>query len=400
MGGQKKRTYEATHSWINFRVDLSRAPRTLWLLLGEARSKCEHVEGVPLAPEISRKLSEVYLVKGVHATAAIEANSLSVAEIEQRMQGKLELPPSKEYLGQEIDNLVRAFNSLLAETNTRGPRREISPALIKKLNGLVLEGLPPEEGTVPGQVRAHSVGVADDRGAPAEDCEYLLDRLCTWLNEVRFDGDQDLGSAGAILRAIIAHLYLAWIHPFGDGNGRTARLLEFSILVNAGIPLPSAHLLSGHYDNTRQEYYRNLAYSSKSGGDVLPFFLYAVRGFVDELREQLQFIRSHQWDVAWRNFVNELFEEEGDSAAQARRKCLLLDLGRRNEPVPRGELALLSPRVAAAYAKMTEKALSRDLNLLIDQKLVSRTPKGYRARKELILAFLPPAWKPEQGPAP
>jgi Fic family protein len=40
----------------------------------------------------------------------------------------------------------------------------------------------------------------------------------------------------AILKAILAHLCLAWIHPFGDGNGRTARLVEFQILIFPGCP--------------------------------------------------------------------------------------------------------------------------------------------------------------------
>ena len=44
-----------------------------------------------------------------------------------------------------------------------------------------------------------------------------------------------------LVRAMMAHLYLAWIHTFGDGNGRTARLLEFLILARSGkVPLPAA----------------------------------------------------------------------------------------------------------------------------------------------------------------
>jgi Fic family protein len=39
-----------------------------------------------------------------------------------------------------------------------------------------------------------------------------------------------------VIKSIIAHLYLAWIHPFGDGNGRTARLLEVRFLMEAGVP--------------------------------------------------------------------------------------------------------------------------------------------------------------------
>lgn len=387
------RAYQRTHPWITFRADFTRAPHTLWLLLGEARSKCEHVAGVPLQPEISQSLYQMYFVKGVHATAAIEGNSLSEEQIEKHLEGSLELPASKEYQAREIDNLVKAFNQLLELIHQRGPSRDITPELIKGFNAAILDGLTLDDNTVPGEVRNHSVGVADYRGAPAEDCEFLLARLCEWLNEEKFDSDQDLGAAGAILKAVISHVYLAWIHPFGDGNGRTARLLEFYVLVNAGIPVPSAHLLSDHYNTTRSDYYRQLSYASKSGGDIMPFVMYAMRGFVDELREQLAYIREQQWGIAWKDYVNDYFEQLGSSETQARRKCLLLDLSKEEKPIPRNRLALLSPRVATFYAKKTDKTLSRDLNVLMDARLITRTREGYRARRNLILAFLPPMWK-------
>ncbi len=41
-----------------------------------------------------------------------------------------------------------------------------------------------------------------------------------------FADDRNNRVAAAILRAVLAHLYIAWIHPFGDGNGRTARLAK------------------------------------------------------------------------------------------------------------------------------------------------------------------------------
>ena len=58
--------------------------------------------------------------------------------------------------------------------------------------------------------------------------------------------DKEHATAYAILKAIFAHLYLVWIHPFGDGNGRTARLLEFHILTAASLPYPVTHLLSNY----------------------------------------------------------------------------------------------------------------------------------------------------------
>jgi Fic family protein len=144
---------------------------------------------------------------------------------------------------------------------------------------------------VPGKLREHSVLVGRYRGAPAEDCEYLLDRFCQWLNGPDFAApSDDLTVVTALLKAITAHLYLAWIHPFGDGNGRTARLLEFLILVGADVPAVSTHLLSNHYNLTRSAYYRELGNASRTGGNLLPFIWYAVEGFRDGLRDQLEAI--------------------------------------------------------------------------------------------------------------
>jgi Fic family protein len=109
------------------------------------------------------------------------------------------------------------------------------------------------------------------RGAPAEDCEHLLERLCEWLNGQDFTPREGMDAIYAILKAVVAHLYLAWTHPFGDGNGRTARLIEFHILLSAGVPSPAAHLFSNHYNLTRAEYYRQLDRASKSGDDLIPF---------------------------------------------------------------------------------------------------------------------------------
>ena len=159
-------------------------------------------------------------------------------------------------------------------------------------------------------------------------------------------------------------------------------------MVTSGVPGPAAHLLSNHYNQTRSEYYRQLDQASQSGGEVLPFLNYAVRGFADGLRSQLERIRFQQWDVAWENYVHEKFQHR-TSPSDVRRRHLLLDLSDREEPMPFGKLREVSPRVAAAYATKTAKTLSRDLNALIEMDLLELAPAGYRAKKETILAFLP-----------
>ena len=283
--------FEDTHKWLTFSVArLERSGPRLWAMLGECQSKCEHIAGVPLRPDVADNLHRVYLAKGALATTAIEGNTLSEHEVLQVLKGDLKLPPSREYLKQEIDNIVGALNGIWEQVGSK-----TLPALtvgeLEHFNKLVLDGLTVEEGIVPGRIRTHEVGVARYRGAPPEDCRYLLERLTTWLEGQEFQTPPGMDIIWGIIRAVTAHLYMAWIHPFGDGNGRTARLVEYRLLLASGAPSPAVHLLSNHYNLTRSEYYRQLERASASGGDYVPFFEYAVRGFLDGLREQIAEIR-------------------------------------------------------------------------------------------------------------
>jgi len=381
-----KRAYEASHRWLRFSLDLRPAAPRLWMLLGEAASKCEHIAAVPLEPATAERLHRLYLAKGALATTAIEGNTLTEQEVLAHLEGRLQLPKSKEYLAQEIDNIVRACNEL--------PKAAAEGAValtadrVCAFNRQVLEGLKVEDGVVPGEIRRHSVTVGRNLGAPAEDCRYLLERLCVWLEDADFTPQPGLELVYAILKAIVAHVYLAWIHPFGDGNGRAARLMEFQILMVAGVPTPAAHLLSNYYNQTRAEYYRQLDAASRSGGNLVPFIEYAVQGFVDALRSQIEVIREQQWEVAWRDFVYRSFGAN-PPAPQARQCQLVLALGGRGGFVPIDKLPTLSAQLAAVYARRSSRVLYRDVTELVRRGLVERTPAGVRAKKELILAFLP-----------
>ncbi len=100
--------------------------------------------------------------------------------------------------------------------------------------------------------------------------------------------DPEMWFAQTMVKAILSHLYLAWIHPSGDGNGRTAPLVEFVILAQCGmVPMPAGHLFSNHYSLTRDRYYRELTTASKSRGKFSGFLGYAVQGFVDGIREAI-----------------------------------------------------------------------------------------------------------------
>jgi len=382
------RTYEETHPWITFSINLARMDYRFWLMLGECKALSERIANVPLKPAVARKLHMTYLAKGVMATTAIEGNTLSEGEVLRRLEGKLELPASKEYLGIEVDNILEGFKDIVQRLQTEGPPT-ITPELIKELNRTVLRNLELDEEVIPGENRGHSVVVARYRGAPAQDLDHLLHKLTEWLTGPDFQVSDDLMKVPmAIIKAVMAHLYLACIHPFGDGNGRTARMVELAILLGAGMPTPATHLLSNHYNQTRTEYYRQLDRASRSGGDVAPFLMYAVRGLLDGLREQLKVINQQNLEVAWENFVHEQFKDM-HMASDVRRRRLVLALSQHPEGVAPGRVSMLTPEIAAAYAGKTSKTVTRDINALREMGLVVGRRGLITANKDLILSLLP-----------
>jgi Fic family protein len=384
------RKYLTSHAWINFKLDLSNAPYDLWIMLGGAESKCRHLAGIPLHPEVQQRLHTFSLQRGVRATTAIEGNTLSEEEVRKIAEDRnTEFPRSKEYQRKEVENAFSAYNSVIAEISENG-FCSVSYEQIKKDNMTFLNGLKLKEEVIPGEIRTHSVTVSRYLGAPAEDCDYLMRRLFEWLQEDwRFGPDHEV--IEGILKAIMAHLYVAWIHPFGDGNGRCSRLLEFRLLMNARVPSTAAHLLTKHYNDTRTEYYDALTETSgPSEGNPVIFLLYALQGFVDALDNQIETILGEQLNVAWENYIHTSVFKGALSEPQARKRDLLLEISSFEIPVPIGELIKrLGLSLLKKYEKKTPRALHRDINALEQLGLIIRTNNGIIAAKDKMKAFLP-----------
>ncbi len=370
--------------WISFQVDLTRMPPTFWLDLGEVRSKCEHLANVPLPPAYAKQLHTLSLTKGVHATTSIEGNTLSEEEVEGivRRAGA----GASSYPEQEVANVVRSYNAILDEL-LRGGAPALSVDIIQRFNSEVLEGLELDEEVRPGRIRQHSVVVGPYRAPDWDRCSELLAQLCSWLASSAFAGDGAMKIPIAVIKAALAHLYLAWIHPFGDGNGRTARLCEFLVLVTSGVPTSAAHLISNHCNDTRDDYYRQLRYASESGGDTTRFLSYAVAGFVRGLTEQLDWVYERQFRLTWDEYV--LTNVTGrDAAMRDRRRQVASELLFRSS-VSREEIPDLTPALARTYAKSTPRTLARDLHELVSIGLLQESANGYEANSSVLIALLP-----------
>lgn len=377
------------YPWISFEVDLRGLPAKTWVQLGECQSKCEHLSRVPLKPGFRDEMHRIYLAKGAQATTAIEGNTLTEEEVKLRIENKLELPPSKEYLGQEVDNILELCNEVSANLHDE-PNFSVSIEKICRFNEVILNKVPIPDHVDPGKFRQYPVRVGTIYLPPDyRDVPELMRQLCDWLNSSDFDSGENNTIIHSIIKAIVAHLYLEWIHPFGDGNGRVGRILELAILMSSGVPSPAAHLLSNHYNVTRSEYYRHLDLASKKN-DATDFISYAVQGFLDGLKDQLNFVFSQTLMISWESFIYELFREDKIAGIRGKRlRTLMLELSKQAAPIQKDRLIAMSQKVADFYRGKTSKTLERDLTLLEEMGIIEKSEDGYRARTELIYAFLP-----------
>lgn len=386
------RRYQENHPWITFayRVKFSQ----LWSLLGEAYSKCQHLAGTPLQPGLARDLARVYMIKGAVATTAIEGNTLTEDEARSLLEGQSTLPPSQQYLEQEIRNVIEGLERI-DRTSMSGEPFVLDVGWIKEQNRLVLEDLEVEDHVVPGEFTEKSLVVGTYRAAPPEDVPYLMEQLVEWLNR-DYLADLDDPSIPdhwrfyrSFFAAVLAHLYIAWIHPFGDGNGRTARLLECAILAHSGcVPWVSSNLMSDHYNRTRSRYYSKLAAASRDL-DVDGFIAYAVEGYVDMLREQIREVNKMQRTVAWVNYVHEKLRSDPPGTTRERRRDLVLAMPE-DRDITRREIRVLTTELAQKFAGADDKMVTRDLNRLVTLELIQRTAPGkYRSNIQVMDAFMP-----------
>jgi Fic family protein len=382
-------------AWITFKVDLTRMSAEFWMLLGEARSKCAHLANVPMPPSYARELHLINLSKGAHATTAIEGNTLSEAEVADIVR-RGRPTGSADYQVREVENVVQAYNDVLTQIRD-GATPKLTPDLISKFNRDVLAGLELPDEVEPGVIRTHSVAVGPYRGPDWERCGDLLEQMCEWLNGPSFAGDGSMRTPVAIIKASLAHLYLAWIHPFGDGNGRTARLCEFLVLVTSGVPTSAAHLISNHCNRTRDEYYRQLQYASESGGDVSRFLTYCAAGFVDGLSDQLRSIYDRQFRLTWQEYVRN--QVTGRDPDMRERRALIAEALLFREPVTKREIPRLTPRLAEIYAISGPKTLSRDLNELVMLGLLETIDGRYQADADVLMSLLPLTVPPDADTA-
>lgn len=348
-------------------------------LLGQAQAKCDQIGSAEIPPDVRQRLRILYLSKGAQGSVQIEGSSLTVEEVQAIALGQMQLPLSKRNLQQEAENVLEALRSV-SERATLG--EQLTFERLCELHSTVYRDLPWSEDVTPGELRTSDVVVGRYKAPHARYCRPLLDNLCQWLAQELSRETQNAETASSqqstlafsktVMCAVFAHLFLAMIHPFGDGNGRLSRVIEVKVLVEGGIPEMSAHLLSNHYNSTRSDYHGlmdEIALSPRFPAEK--FFHYALQGFVDGLDEQLEEIRAEQASIAWESYIHKLFTGK-TSKPELRQRDIALALLDEKDPTDASALPRLTPSLQAAYAGKSQKTLTRDINALEETGILTR----------------------------
>lgn len=183
---------------------------------------------------------------------ALEGSTLSVGETEIAVSKGVTLTGHDPGYIRDAVALNKALNRIteLAQEHTATNMEQL-----KELHELILEGR-----NAAGQFRNVPVRISGSAHRPPATWREVMDQMESWELWSREHGDLP-----APIRAIVLHAWLAHIHPFVDGNGRTARAITNLELVRAGYP---PLIIRKRQDRER---YINALQASDSGGDIGPF---------------------------------------------------------------------------------------------------------------------------------
>ena len=356
-------------------------------LLGQCELLVEIISETPLQPEIRRQLAKVSLIKGAQATTAIEGNTLSEDEISNILSDQKKLPESMQYQQQEVTNIIKGMNDLLDKVIDGKGLPGITPELLKEFHYKVGHDIGEQFAAEPGKFSGSERVVGRYKCPAPKAVPGLVKQLYEWLDQEFGSGKQDFGQA--VIAAIVAHVYIEWIHPFNDGNGRVGRLVEFYLLLHAGLPDITSHVMSNHYNKTRSEYYRQLEYA-KQKNDLTQFIRYASQGFFDGLMDTWRTVNEAMVQHVWRSYVYEKFSQfEGLYKTVFKRRRTLILAMEKNQWYTLDKLPDLSIKVAFVYAKFDKPAMmrtiKRDIAFLIDEKLlVKGDDKRYKVNSVVL----------------
>ena len=335
--------------------------------VGLASAAREVIDRAILVPKFEADFRKEALVRTVHYGTKLEGNDLSLTQAERVMDSSADsnvlLDSAQDKRDRDIQEVINyravmEYLDKLKEKSTQKDEWTYSEIQLKKIHRLTVAQILPE--TEAGEYRRIQVVVRNlqtqdisFRPPPAVEVPYQIEDFVSWLNSV-------VGKkVHPVLRAGVTHYELARVHPFVDGNGRTARAMALLVLFLEGYEAKRFFALEEYYDQHAKSYYGALQSVEKNGGDMTDWLEFFVRGLAEELAR----IRDKVVELS---ALSQVPPNEGKQVALSERQIKLLEAIRVNG-------GQITTKEALGVVKMVSKdTIIRDLNDLIKKGVINK----------------------------
>jgi Fic family protein len=241
------------------------------------------IEKAKLLPRHELKLKRQAMIRMSHSSTAIEGNILDIRQVEALYANKKIDAPDRDIY--EVKNYLEALKYIEKFVKSGKP---ISVKVLLKIHSLVTNKTLPVEQSghfrqSPVYVVKRRLGFPDEivyAGPVAANVPYLCNDLIEWINK------SEKEETNPVIVAGVTHLEIAAIHPFSDGNGRTARALATLILYKRGYDFRHLFALEDYYNKDLPSYYKaiNVGKNYEERKTEITYWLeYFVEGFRDEI---------------------------------------------------------------------------------------------------------------------
>lgn len=237
-------------------------------------------EALPVTPRLLATLRQSARLYSTHYSTAIEGNRLSEVEVKRVIEGGT-VEKGRKRDEAEVKGHYAALDELERLVEKDAP---LSETAMQKLHALVMGGgrkrvMPTRYRTVQNVIKESGTGRIVYLPPEPQDVAELMALLVEWLIQAEREG------IPCPLRAAIAHYQFATIHPYIDGNGRTARLLTTLVLRLGGYGLKGIYSLDEYYAKDLMGYYNALTigpshnyYMGRAKADITKWFEYFIQG--------------------------------------------------------------------------------------------------------------------------
>lgn len=343
--------YRPPQSWLRYDFVRVQGPLT------EARAAILALTQMPYQRSWAEKLQAIQLKREVAGTSRIEGAEFTERELDVALTAA---PEALETRSQRQAAAALVTYRWIADLPDGRP---VDEELIRDIHRRVVTGCDDDH-CPPGQLRGQdqnvTFGAPRHRGVEGgEPCAEALRNLVRALGAEFREHDP-------LIQALALHYHFAAMHPFLDGNGRTARALEALMLQRLGLRDTLFIAMSNYYYEEKIGYLTALCDTRASEHDLTPFLAFALRGIELQCKRLLREIRVQVEKALYRNTVTDLFgrlrspRKRVVSERHVRILNLFLEYGHLSLP----EVVQLT---ASFYTvRNPKKALVRDLSYLME----------------------------------